>query len=116
MKFSAVKRGLILRKSVSSNRSGERTVPVRKPRPNGENGTSPMPNSRRVGMISASRSRVHSEYSDCSAVIGWVALARRMVAAEAADNPMWRTFSSAMSSATAPTVSSIGVFGSTRCG
>ena len=40
-----------------------------------------MPSSRTVGRISSSRSRVHREYSVCSAVIGWTACARRMVAA-----------------------------------
>jgi hypothetical protein len=47
------------------------TVPVRKPLPSGLNGTKPMPSSSSVGRISASMSRVHSEYSLCSAVTGW---------------------------------------------
>ena len=38
-----------------------------------------MPSSRSSGSTPASGSRVHSEYSDCSAVIGWTAWARRMV-------------------------------------
>ena len=38
-----------------------------------------MPSSRRSGRISASRFRSHSEYSLCSAEIGWTACARRMV-------------------------------------
>ena len=49
-------------------------------------------------------SRVHSEYSDCSAVIGCTAWARRMVSGPASDRPMWRTLPSATSSARAPTV------------
>ena len=56
-------------------------MPVRKPLPSGLNGTKPMPSSARVGSISASMSRVHSEYSLCSAVTGMTAWARRMVAA-----------------------------------
>ena len=38
-----------------------------------------MPSSRSSGSTSGSWSRVHSEYSDCSAVIGCTACARRMV-------------------------------------
>jgi len=52
--------------------------------------------------------RVHSEYSVCSAVIGWIAFARRMVAADASDRPNRRTLPAATSSAIAPTVSSMG--------
>jgi hypothetical protein len=43
----------------------------------------------------------------------WTAWARRMVAADASDNPS--TFPTHTSSAIATTVSSIGVIGSTRC-
>ena len=38
-----------------------------------------MPSSRSVGRISASTSRDHSEYSVCTAAIGWTACARRIV-------------------------------------
>jgi hypothetical protein len=55
------------------------------------------------------------QYSDCSAVTGCVACARRIVSTQASDSPMWRTLPSATSSARVPTVSSIGVSGSTRC-
>ncbi len=55
------------------------------------------------------------EYSVCSAATGCTAWARRMVAGPASDRPMWRTFPSATRSARVPTVSSMGVFGSTRC-
>jgi hypothetical protein len=41
--------------------------------------------------------------------------ARRIVAGAASDRPMCRILPSATSSARAPTVSSMGVFGSTRC-
>ena len=67
-----------------------------------------MPSSRSSGSSSASGSRVHSEYSVCSAVIGWTAWARRIVSGPASDRPMCRTLPSATSSARAPTVSSIG--------
>ena len=53
-------------------------LPVRNPLPNGLNGTRPMPSSSSVGMISASGSRVHSEYSLCSAATGCTAWARRI--------------------------------------
>ena len=46
------------------------TVPVRNPLPSGLNGTKPMPSSASVGSTSASGSRVHSEYSLCTAVTG----------------------------------------------
>ena len=52
---------------VGSNWSVDRIVPVRKPLPSGEYGTKPMPSSRSSGSTSGSWSRVHSEYSDCSA-------------------------------------------------
>src|SRR5438270_10823009 len=84
----AVKRGLFLRQSPSSNCAAERIFPVRKPWPSGEKGTKPMPSSRVSGSTSASGSRVHREYSDCSAATGWTAWARRMVARPAADRPM----------------------------
>ena len=62
-------------------------APVRKPRPNGLNGTTPMPSSRQVGTISSSSSLLHSDHSLCSAAIGWTAAARRMVSTEASDSP-----------------------------
>ena len=74
-----------------------------------------MPSSRQVSRISSSGSRVQSEYSDWSAEIGCTACARRIVAADASDRPRWRTLPAVTSSAIAPTVSSIGVFASTRC-
>jgi hypothetical protein len=74
-----------------------------------------MPSSRMTGRISSSRSRVNREYSVWSAVIGWVACALRMFAAEASESPRCRTLPAATSSAIAPTVSSIGTLLSTRC-
>ncbi len=66
-------------------------------------------------MISSSGPRVHSEYSLCSAAIGWVAWPRRSVSALVSLRPRNRTLPSVTSSPIAPTVSSIGVAGSTRC-
>ena len=50
-----------------------------------------MPCSRATPRTSASRSRVHSDHSLCSAAIGWTATARRMEAALASDRPRYRT-------------------------
>ena len=86
-----------------------RIRPVRKPRPSGLYATKPMPSSRTVGRISSSGSRLHSEYSVCSAAIGCTACARRIVAGAASDKPRKRTLPARTSSAIAPTVSSIGV-------
>ena len=74
-----------------------------------------MPSSRSVGSTSASTSRLHSEYSVWSAVTGWTACARRIVSGAASLSPMWRILPSCTSSASAPTVSSIGASGSMRC-
>ena len=43
--------------------------------------------------------------------MGWTAWARRMVPTHASESPTWRILPSSTSSASAPTVSSIGVFG-----
>ena len=67
-RFSAVKRGTTLRKSVGSNVVFSSIVPVRNPLPSGLNGTKPMPSSSSAGRTSSSGSRHHSEYSLCSAV------------------------------------------------
>jgi len=114
-RFSSVKRGIVVRMSSGVNSVVVLTMPVRKPLPSGLNGTKPMPSSSSVGRISASMSRVHSEYSLCSAVTGWAACARRIVPAPASESPKCLTLPSAMSSATAPATSSIGTAGSTRC-
>jgi hypothetical protein len=90
-------------------------APVRNPRPSGLYGTNPIPSSRSVGRISSSTSRVQREYSGCRAVIGWTLCARRTVAADASDRPRYFTFPAVTGSDIAPTVSSIGTFGSTRC-
>ena len=58
-----------------------------------------MPSSRRTGSTFGSGSRVHSEYSDCRAVTGWTAWARRIVSAPASDRPMWRILPAVTSSA-----------------
>ena len=59
----------------------------------------------------SSGSRVHSEYSVCSAAIGCTACARRIVVGAASDRPRKRTLPARTSSAIAPTVSSIGTSG-----
>ena len=74
-----------------------------------------MPSSRVTGRMSASGSRLSSEYSLCSAAIGWVAWARRIVCGPASESPMWRTVPASTRRLMAPTDSSIGTSGSTRC-
>ena len=82
----------------------------------GEYGTKPMPSSRTVASTSfSSTSRVHSDHSVCSAVIGCTACAARIVAGDASEMPRCRTLPAGTSSASAPQVSSIGVERSTRC-
>ena len=49
------------------------------------------------------------------AVTGYTACARRIVSIQASDSPMCRILPARTSAARAPMVSSIGVFGSTRC-
>ena len=74
-----------------------------------------MPSSRQVARTSFSGSRVKSEYSLWTALIGRVAWARRMVAGAASEMPKKRTLPAATSSAIAPQVSSTGTEVSTRC-
>jgi Xylose isomerase-like TIM barrel len=63
---SEVNRGRVARTSPSPNVVVWSMRPVRKPRPSGLNGTSPMPSSCRVEMISGSGSRQNTEYSWCA--------------------------------------------------
>ncbi len=86
----ATKRGLVLRRSSSEISAVERIWPVRKPCPNGEYGTKPMPSSRSSGSSSASTSRVHREYS------GLAALPRVVVAGPARARHLPRPISSAI--------------------
>ena len=65
-KLSPVKRGL-LAPIVVGELLGRADIAGRKPWPSGEKGTNPMPSSRSNGSSSVSGSRVHSEYSVCSA-------------------------------------------------
>ena len=51
------------------------------------NGTKPMPSSSSAGSTSRSGSRVHSEYSLCTAATGCTACARRIVCAPASERP-----------------------------
>ncbi len=48
--------------------------------------------------------------------MGWTAAALRIVSTPTSDRPMWRTKPAWTISAMAPTVSSIGTFGSRRAG
>ena len=79
--------GIERRRSSSARSSSDVNAPVRKPRPSGLYATKPMPSSRTVGRISASGSRVQSEYSVWSAVIGWTASARRIVSGAGLGEP-----------------------------
>jgi len=67
---SGVKRGTVLRKSVLSKVVFSSILPVRKPLPRGLKGTKPMPRPSSVGIISASGSLHHSEYSLWRAATG----------------------------------------------
>ena len=58
---------------------------------------------------------LQTEYSLWRALMGWTAIARRSVAEPASESPSHLTLPARTSSAMAPTVSSIGVCGSTRC-
>jgi hypothetical protein len=60
------------RKAPASNVVAVSIAPVRNP-PRGLNGTNPMSSSASVGMISASGSRHHNEYSGRRAVIAGTA-------------------------------------------
>jgi hypothetical protein len=112
---ASAKRGTVLRKSPLAYWVVWSMVPVRKPLPSGLNGTKPTPSSSRVGTICSSGSRHHSEYSDCSAVTGCTAWARRIVRAPASERPKCPALPSSISSLTVPATSSIGTSGSTRC-
>ena len=71
---SGVKRGTWLRKSVASNLVLASILPVRKPEPSGPQHTKPIPNSSQAERIPCcSTSRVHREYSLCTAVTGCTA-------------------------------------------
>lgn len=55
----------------------------------GEYATVPMPSSSRTALVPlSSRSRLKSDISDCTAVSGCTAWARRIVAADTSDRPM----------------------------
>ena len=95
--------------------SGVVTTPVKKPRPSGLNGTNATFSSSQVASSFFSTSRVHSEYSDCTAAMGWTAWARRSVSLDTSESPSARTLPARTSSAMAPTVSSTGTRASTRC-
>ncbi len=74
-----------------------------------------MPSSLQASSTAISASRVHSEYSLCSAVIGWTACALRSVEAETSEMPMVLTLPSFTRSDSAPMLSSTGTRLSQRC-
>ncbi len=112
---SASKRGSVRRKSPASSSSAEETAPVRKPRPSGENATTATSCSAHQGTTSASASRVHNESSICTAAMGWTACAVSSWARDTSLSPIARTLPAETSSASVPTDSSSGTFGSARC-
>ena len=113
---SGSNRGMVLRMSLPASKLVDAVmVPVRKPLPSGLYGTKPMPSSSHAASTSSSGRRHHSEYSLCTAVTGWTACARRIVAAAASDMPKCLTLPASMSSLTAPATSSMGTSGLTRC-
>src|ERR1700730_3813864 len=63
LRFSGLKRGMVLRKSVLSNFVSSLILPVRKPLPSGANGTNPIPSSSSVGNTNSSGCLHQSEYS-----------------------------------------------------
>ncbi len=63
----------------------------------------------------ASGSRVHSEYSLCTAAIGCTAWARRSVAGETSQRPIAPILPSSISLASVPMDASIGVSSAIRC-
>jgi hypothetical protein len=64
----------------------------------------------------SSGSRLHKEYSVCTAAIECTLLARRRLSIEGSDSPRCFTLPACTNLDIAPIVSSIGTFGSTRCG
>ena len=112
---SASKRGRVRRKSPASRSSVDATAPVRKPRPSGEKPTTATSCSAHQGTTSASASRVHSDSSICTAAMGWTAWAVSSWARDTSLRPIARTLPAATSSASVPTDSSSGTFGSARC-
>ena len=82
--------------------------PPSAPRATGEKATKATPSSRQACNIPSSGARVHSEYSDCMAAIGWTACARRSVSGAISDRPIAPILPASTWRASAPTVSSIG--------
>jgi hypothetical protein len=75
-----------------------------------------MPSSRTTGRICASMPRLISEYSICSAAIGWTACARRIVSAPHLGQADVTDVAGLDHLGDRPTVSSIGTCGSSRAG
>jgi hypothetical protein len=97
----------MLRKSRSFSRAFDQW-PLISPRDNTPYAVIPIPSSRHVGMMLSFGPREISEYSICKSEIGCTAFARRIIAAESSDTPMYRTWPASTMSAIAPMVSSIG--------
>src|SRR5690606_11956199 len=93
-KNSFEKRGKPARKSVfSSNFVAVSYFPVKNPEPTGDQGTKPISSSSQVFSTPFNSTlRVHIEYSDCTALTGSTAWARRIVLGLASDRPKCSTF------------------------
>ena len=111
----AWKRGIPRRMSFGGSVETSRSPPVRKPRASGLKATNVMPSSRQVSRTATSALRVHSEYSVCTAVIGWTRAPCAIVVADTSLRPIVLTLPSVTRSASAPTLSSIGQRLSQRC-
>nr|GMC80482.1 hypothetical protein Iba_chr04aCG20680 [Ipomoea batatas]GMC87042.1 hypothetical protein Iba_chr04dCG16500 [Ipomoea batatas]GMC91033.1 hypothetical protein Iba_chr04fCG13560 [Ipomoea batatas] len=68
-KFSPVNLGCFTWELLAGKLSAT-AFPPKSPRPTGPYGTIPIPRNLQSGTISSSMSRVHREYSSCTAVIG----------------------------------------------
>lgn len=90
-------------------------APERKPDASGLKGTKPMPSSAQAGMTSASNMRSIIEYSDCTAVTGVTAWARRTSSSVTCDWPQPPILPSSMSSPITAATSSTGMEPGLRC-
>ena len=107
-----ISRGMRRRSSAFSRVSA---APTRNPRPNGDEAMNAAPTAASAGTTECSTSRLHTDHSDWTAAIGCTAAARRSSSAVTSLNPRWFTIPCCTSSTMAPTVSSMGTVGSTRC-
>ncbi len=106
------RRGRWRRKSSADKTPGSVVVPVQEAAAKrGCMAQSRPPARGRCGGIPASGSRLHSEYSVCTAAIGCTLQARRSVTSRSSDRPIWRILPSLTRSAIVPTTSSTGYRG-----